>query len=573
MMHTGSNLAPMADTYEMLAAFADELAAHGLRHVCISPGSRSTPLALTFARHPEIEHWVHHDERSSAFFALGIAKTTGTATAVITTSGTAAAELHPAVVEARFGRVPLLALTADRPPSLRGTGANQTIDQVELYGTSAKWFHDAPLAAVTEPARARALAARAWGEAMTAPVGPIHINFPFDEPLMPPLELAGQPAGGRTTTWTAPSQRPDEASLRNLAGVVEAARGMLLVGPLSDPSFATAITDLARASGFPILADPLSGLRSGGHDLDHVIAHYDALARAGFLESNPPEAVIRFGAIPTSKAINTWLAAHPAASYVVVDTTGWPDPGGTARTVLTADPAQTAGELAKLITRPAPAGWIGDWREADALAADALSSPMEAFTELDAVATMLDALPIPATLWVSSSMPIRQVDLLQRRSPGGLRILANRGASGIDGFLSSGIGSAVSQVNPTYLVAGDLSTLHDLTALGWAGRHQTDVTIVVVNNDGGGIFHLLPQAPLPEFEELYGTPHGLDFALAARLFGIGYTLATSRGELAAAVTRPPGGPHLIEVRFERSAGAAAFRAAIERVRNALGGRE
>jgi 2-succinyl-5-enolpyruvyl-6-hydroxy-3-cyclohexene-1-carboxylate synthase len=561
----------MAETYEMMAAFADELAAHGLRHVCISPGSRSTPLALTFARHPDIEHWVHHDERSAAFFALGIAKTTGVATAIITTSGTAAAELLPAVVEARFGRVPLLALTADRPPALRGTGANQTIDQVELYGTSVKWFHDAPLAPVTDPARTRALAARAWGEAMTGPPGPVHVNFPFDEPLMPPAELPGQTDRGRTTTWTAPSQRPDEASLRDLADELGAKRGVLIAGPLSDSSAASAIADLARATGFPILADPLSGLRTGDHDLDHVIAHYDALAQADFLNLNPPEVAVRFGAVPTSKAINTWLATHPAVAYAVVDVTGWPDPGGTAHTVLTAEPAQTAGELAKLITRPAPIGWHDAWRGADAAAGQALAAGSEDFTELDAVATVLEALPSPATLWVSSSMPIRQVDLLLGRSPRRLRLLANRGASGIDGFLSSGIGSAVAGRDPTYLVAGDLSTLHDLTALGWAGRHEVDVTIVVVNNDGGGIFHLLPQAPLPEFEELFGTPHGLDFAIAARLFGLDYTRAADEAALAAAVGVPPRGPHLVEVQFERTAGATAFRAAIERVRNALGG--
>jgi 2-succinyl-5-enolpyruvyl-6-hydroxy-3-cyclohexene-1-carboxylate synthase len=563
----------MGETYEIVAAFADELAAHGLQHVCISPGSRSTPLALTFARHPDLTHWVHHDERSSAFFALGIAKTTGRPAAVITTSGTAAAELLPAVVEARFGRVPLLALTADRPPSLRGTGANQTIDQVELYGTSAKWFHDAPLAAVTEPARARALAARAWGEAMTAPAGPVHINVPFDEPLVPPADRPEYPIGGRTTTWSAPSQHADESSLRDLAELMEAGRGVLVAGPLSDPRSAPAIADLARATGFPILADPLSGLRSGGHDLDYVIAHYDALAQAGFLNHNPPEVAIRFGAVPTSKAVNTWLAAHPDVAYAVVDTTGWPDPGGTARTVLTADPTQTAVELSKLITRPAPAGWQGAWREADTRAADALARGSDGFSELDAIATLLEAIPDGSTLWVASSMPIRQVDLVQPRSPRSLRLLANRGASGIDGFLSSGIGSAIAHPGPTYLVAGDLSALYDLTALGWAGRHQADVTIVVVNNDGGGIFHLLPQALLPEFEELFATPHGLDFAAVARLFGLNYTLAGNRGELASAVTRPPGGPHLIELQFEPGAGAGAFRSAVERVRRALGGRE
>jgi 2-succinyl-5-enolpyruvyl-6-hydroxy-3-cyclohexene-1-carboxylate synthase len=303
-----------------------------------------------------------------------------------------------------------------------------------------------------------------------------------------------------------------------------------------------AIIDLARATGFPILADPLSGLRAGPHDSGQVIAHYDALTQAGFLDESTPEVAVRFGALPTSKALNGWLANHPEVAYAVVDDTGWPDPGGTARTVLRADAAQ------------------------------ALAMAAEGFTELDVIATLLETVPHPATIWVASSMPIRQVDLLLGRSSKQLRLLANRGASGIDGFLSSGIGSAVTGAGATYLVAGDLSALHDLTALGWAGRHQVDVTVVVINNDGGGIFHLLPQAPLPEFEELFGTPHGLDFGTAASLFGLRYTLADDRKDLAAVLAQPPDGPLLVEVRFDRSQGATAYRSAVDRVRNALGAR-
>lgn len=560
----------MAHTYEITTAFADELAAHGLRHVCISPGSRSTPLAVTFARHSSIVHSIHHDERSSAFFALGMAKTTSQPVAIITTSGTAAAELHPAIVEARYGRVPLLALTADRPPDLRGTGANQTIDQVNLYGTSAKWFQDAPLPAVTDPAHARALAARAWAEALAAPAGPVHINLPFDEPLIPDEGQAKTPMDVPTTTWAAPLHAPDEAAIRALAELVEAKRGILIAGPVSDPALVASIIDLARATGFPILADPLSGLRAGSHELGQVIAHYDALTQVGFLDEQSPEVAVRFGAVPTSKALNSWLAGHPEVAYAVIDVTGWPDPGGTADTVLTADPAAVAGNLAKLITQRTEAAWCEVWSGADRTAARALAQAPTGFTELDAIATVIETVPDPATLWVASSMPIRQVDLLQGRSSRRLRLLANRGASGIDGFLSSGIGSATADNDPTYLIAGDLSALHDLTALGWAGRHGVEVTIVIVNNDGGGIFHLLPQAPLPEFEELFGTPHGLDFAAAAELFGLRYTRAADCDDLAALLSQAPTGPHLVEVRFERHAGAAAYRAAIDRVSTALG---
>jgi 2-succinyl-5-enolpyruvyl-6-hydroxy-3-cyclohexene-1-carboxylate synthase len=556
------------ETYEAMAALADELAAHGLRHVCISPGSRSTPLALTFARHPGVHHYVHHDERSAAFFALGIAKTTGRPAAVITTSGTAAAELLPAVVEARFGRVPLLLLTADRPPHLRGTGANQTIDQVNLFGTNVKWFLDAPLAAAGDTPQMRGVAARAWGEAMTAPGGPVHINVPLDEPLTPTGPI-GFGTSDRTTSWAAPAAVPEERSIRELADRAAGREGVLLAGPALEAAAAPALADLAGATGFPVLADPLSGLRRGTHDRSQVIAHYDALIQAGFLDRAAPSVALRFGAAPVSKATGEWLAAHPEVDYAIIDTTGWPDPGGTAGTVLTAEPTLAARELAKLTSAAPAAGWLERWKEADATAAVALAEESDGFSELMAVSTVLNALPDRATLWAASSMPIRQIDLLMPSAGDGLRVLANRGASGIDGFVSSGIGSAVTSGEPTYLLAGDLSLLHDLTALGYAGRHGVDITMVVINNDGGGIFHLLPQTALPEFEELFGTPHGTDFEAAASLFGIPYLRPTSNSELASAVHNPPRGPLLVEVRFERNAGAGTYRDAIKRVEQAI----
>ena len=406
------NLAPMAQTYDVIVAFVDELVAHGLRHVCISPGSRSAPLALTFSRHPSVSHWVHHDERSAAFFALGIAKTTGNPTAVVTTSGTAAAELYPAVVEARFGRVPLMLLTADRPPGLRGSGANQTIDQVNLFGSNVKQFDDAPLAAVANLADTRAMAARAWAQSVTSPAGPVHINFPFDEPLVPGGRFPGFGRPGRTTTWTAPSNAPEEQSVRSLAEMVSGKRGILIAGPLPGPQPAGGLIDLSRATGFPILADPFSSLRAGPHDLSRVVGHYDALTQAGFMESVAPEVAVRFGAAPTSKPVNAWLAAHPKVAYAIVDTTGWRDPGGTAQMVLTADPDTTAGQLAKLVTTPASDAWVGRWLAADQAAAGALAQAPPGFTELEAVATILDAAPNPSTVWVASSMPVRHVDLI-----------------------------------------------------------------------------------------------------------------------------------------------------------------
>jgi 2-succinyl-5-enolpyruvyl-6-hydroxy-3-cyclohexene-1-carboxylate synthase len=556
----------MAETYDVVAALADALVTRGLRHVCISPGSRSTPLALTFARHPRLSHWIHHDERSAAFFALGIGRATGTPAAVITTSGTAAAEPYPAVIEARFGRVPLLLLTADRPPRLRGTGANQTIDQVDLYGRNVKHFSEVPLASDLDVVDVDGFAAAAWEAALTAPAGPAHLNLPFDEPLVPagPTPPFDPPY---PRPWSPPVRRASPDQLDELQHLVEGRRAVLIAGPLTDGSLVDPVVALATAGGLPILADPLSGLRAGSHDRSHVIGYGDALAQAGFLESVAPETAIRFGPLPVSKAITTWLAARPGAEYAVVDTTCWPDPGGRAR-VVQADPAETATALAGRLDAPSDPGWLESWLMADAAAATALR-PNPGFTELGAIETVLRSTPEPATVWIASSMPIRHVDLVLGSVDRRLELFGNRGASGIDGFISSALGSAAVSGKHTVAVAGDLSLLYDLTALAWAGRSGANITIVVVNNDGGGIFSLLPQAPLPEFEELFATPHGLDFADAASWAGVEYTLATGASELAAAVARTGAGPHLVEVQFERAAGAAAYRDAVAGVREAL----
>ena len=560
----------MSDTYQITAALANELAAHGLREVCLSPGGRSTPLAITFARHPDIRHWIHHDERSAAFFALGIAKESGRPVAVVTTSGTAAAELYPAVIEASYGHTGLILLTADRPPELRGTGANQTIDQVNLYGGAVKWFHDAPLPAATTVARTQALAARAWASASMAPPGPAHINLPFAEPLVPTREMPHLGPRDPAASWGATATNPNEESLRELGGALEGKRGLILAGPANDATLPGALTDLARALAWPILADPLSGLRTGSHDLSQVQATGDALARAGYLEQAAPEAVLRFGAVPASKAINSWVSSNPQVTHAVVNTLGAPDPSGTAGLVLAADPAPTATSLAKLITAAAPEGWMASWAKAETAARTALDEMTSTGdSELAVVRSVLDALPSPAKLWVAASMPIRYLDLLQPTSPTNLDVYSNRGASGIDGFISSGLGTAAVAATPVYLLAGDLSLVHDLTALAAASRYGLDVTIIAINNNGGAIFHMLPQASLPEFEEIFAAPHGLDFEKAADLFGVRYDRPESASQLGEMVAQVPDGPRLIEIRTERDTAAAELEKLESRVGAAL----
>ncbi|MGH9051432.1 MAG: 2-succinyl-5-enolpyruvyl-6-hydroxy-3-cyclohexene-1-carboxylic-acid synthase [Acidimicrobiia bacterium] len=562
-------------TYALIVPFVEALAGLGLRHVSITPGSRNTPLSLAFAAHPGIEDWSHHDERSSAFFALGIAKATGTPAAAVCTSGTAAAGFLPAAIEARHARVPLLLLTADRPPELRDVGAPQAIDQIELYGKAVKWAHEVATPEAT-PELLRymvALAGRAWAGALDTPAGPVHLNFPFRDPLVPEVEELPELPRPPRPRYVPGRLQPEERQLAEVGGMLEGRPALLVCGPVEDPQFPVAAASLAGAGGFPTLADPLSGLRAGGHDLSLVLAHGDPLARAGLLERHPPELVVRFGAPPTSKAVNQWLAAHPEIPQLVVDPAGWRDPGATAQLMLRSDPTLAAQGLAKAISTTAPREWTSAWVEADRVAGGVLREAVESAgfpSEPGVVAALAEALPAGAKLCVASSMPIRDVDAFFPTVPRPLRFLANRGANGIDGFVSTGLGVAVSDPAPTYLLAGDLSLLHDLTALGVAGRHQVPVTILVINNDGGGVFNFLPQAGFPDyFERHFGTPHGLGFARAADLFGIDYLLTDDAGVLREALAELPNRPRLIEVRTDRQENVEVHRAAWAAVERAL----
>ena len=560
--------------YAFVAPFVDALASLGLSHVAIAPGSRSSPLALTFAAHPNIEDLVFHDERSAGFFALGLAKTTNRAVAVVTTSGTAAAELLPAAVEAKQGRTPLLLLTADRPPELRSVGAPQSVDQVKLYGDAVKWFHEVGVPEGTPEfiRTAPSLAVRAWADAMDAPMGPVHLNFSFREPLVP----SGDPPPrqqGQMPRYLASVLQPPEAAVAEVADVVAGCRTMIVVGPQADPALAGPITALAKAGGFPVLADGLSQLRAGPHDKSLVLTAGHALAEVGWLADNKPEAVIRIGAVPTSKPVFRWLADNADVPQIIIDQAEWRDPDASAAMMLRSDPAMAATSLTKAITAMAPQGWAPAWRRADDVAAAALASAVGEFafpTEPGVVAALGDAIPDGSTLWAASSMPVRDVDAFMSPRVGALRILSNRGANGIDGFLSSGFGSAVAG-GPTYLLAGDLSVLHDVSALATAARLDIDATVIVVHNDGGGIFEFLPQAGADRetFERIFATPHGLDFVTLATAFGVEAFETSDQDELRELIASPTGHPRLLQLRTDRIENVAVHTAAAEAVRRAL----
>lgn len=548
------------------AALVDALAGLGVRHACITPGSRSTPLAVALADQPGISDWSHHDERSSAFFGLGIARTTRQPVIVVTTSGTAAAELLPAVVEARYGRVPLIALTADRPGHLRDVGAPQTIDQRDLFGgmVAGSWAVDlSPTEPMPHPGP---LAMAMFAAATGPPPGAVHLNIGFDEPLL------GDPGPSVPATGTyaaAAVPEPDTGGIREALGDL---RGILVIGPQDSPEVVEAATTFAAAARWPIVADPLSGLRAGRHERSSVIGHGDLLAAVGWFDRLAPGAIIRIGALPTSKSLWRWME-RLTIPHVFVEPHGWRDPISAATVAVPSDPATTLLALSTQIP-PAPSDWRESWHAADAAAGAAIDATLgdTPFPNEPAVARALaTALPDAATVWLASSMPVRDADSFFGTSPKEIRFLANRGVNGIDGFVSSALGSAVVTDAPTVAVSGDLSLIHDLNALVTAKRLGIPITIVVVNNDGGGIFHFLPQRGHVHFERHFGTPHGVRFVPVAEALDIEAHEVSNTDEFADLLGLHPAGPRLLEVRTDREDNLVVHQRLHEAVRGAVTG--
>lgn len=561
-----------------LRAVVAALIAGGVRDVVICPGSRSTPLALALRVSPELHCWVHLDERAGAFFALGAARASHRPAAILATSGTAVVNLSPAVTEARYGRVPLIVLTADRPPELQDVGAPQTIDQRELYGRHAKWYAELPVPEATPDAEAhaRAVVTRAIAVATASPAGPVQLDFPFREPLLPQGSLVSatvRDAG--TAEHGDPPAKPVEpmgradalgSELQRATEHIErASRGLIVCGPLDEPGFPKTVSRLASVSGFPVVADVLSGVRSGGHDRAHVIAHHDLLLRsARFREQYTPDLVIRFGARPTSRTFDEWLDGLDVLQLLVDDGNGWNR--SRVPTLVVADPVSFARSASEVLGKvPArPSDWLGSWQLAEARAAHAVDGWMATLHEPfeGAVATALsDALPDGTVVLAGNSMPVRDLDTFTPTTPRLHRYLGNRGANGIDGLLSTALGLAAGGPPRVVAVVGDLSFLHDLTALLAARRLDLQVTIVVIDNDGGGIFSFLPQADAPHsgiglpehFEELFGTPHGIELGPVVEALGARHQAVdpgSLRLVLRAAVDQP--GVDVLHLKTERA---------------------
>ncbi len=571
----------------LASVFAEELARGGLRHAVVSPGSRSTPLAVALWRQPEIEVTVILDERSAGFFALGAAQVSGEPVALLCTSGTAAANYHPAVCEADESALPLIVLSADRPPELRGIGAGQTIDQIKLFGSSVRWFCEVGTHAADDDGllHYRSVACRALAAARgeTRP-GPVHLNLPWREPLAPlpvegavtasdPLALEGR-AGRPLTAVTRIDLEPSAFLLDEVAGHIgDAIAGVIIAGRQLDPELREPLAHLARASGFPILAEPTSQLRCGPHDRSRVIATYDQLLRdEHFAKSVVPDLVLRFGETPTSKPLRGWLATSGADQIVVDPYGGWHDPSRRAAALLRADPTELASGWAARLEReprPAPEAWLSAERAAREALEGELSGGAGEIGEPALHAALGRAHRDGDLVYTASSMPIRDQESFLPSTDADALFLCNRGANGIDGLISAGIGAAHASGRPTTIVSGDLGLLHDIGGLAALREISTPVRIVVIDNDGGGIFHFLPQAEAlgdEEFEALLGTPRGVSVAKAAALFDLPHTALESLADLPDALAAGTG---LIEVKTDRTTNVNVHRNLTERVQAAL----
>ena len=600
------------DTYALLGAFVDELARCGMRDACTSPGSRSAPLVLSLTAERRLRCHSHVDERCAGFFALGLAKASALPVAIACTSGTAVAELLPAVVEAHEARVPLIVLSADRPPELREVGAGQTIDQLKIFGGFAKWFFEVGTHEAT-PERLRwirTLACRAWWTSSEGRPGVVHLNFPLREPLVcEQMPVAGEGRADRapflrradarpaarygahagTRVGTEVGARDSASALREAIG--ETRRGVIVAGRHErDTQFGEAAAAASVALGWPLLADPMSGARRG----DAAIAHYDALLRdEGFAREHAPEVVLRVGDLPVSKPLRTWLAGFGDARQIALDPEGaGQDPASVVCESLALEPAGALGGLIGLLATSAQmqrsseganrAGeddrdWLGAWRSADELAAEAILGVLGASgcSEPVVAAELGVLLPSEATLFVASSMPVRDIETFWPVRADPPRVLCNRGANGIDGTVSSAFGAAAASAGPVVLLIGDVALAYDLSALLAARRLDLKLTIVLLNNEGGGIFDFLPVAGAASakdaFTEHIATPPGLDFARAAALYGLEHETVDDVAGLRLALERALAGSDsaLVEVRGERAANVQLHRRVWDAVAGAL----
>lgn len=543
--------------------FVAELFRSGVKDVVISPGSRSTPLALTICEHEHMQEWIAVDERSAAYFALGIAKKTKAPVALLCTSGTAAVNYFPAIAEAKQSRIPLIVLTTDRPHELRDIGAPQAIDQIKLFHDYVKWFHEMALPEASDSMLkyAQNKAARAINEAMIGNKGPVHLNFPFREPLVPDFSIEGfwgeEKEEPRSVVLDGEKQL-SQAQLHKLNEIFkDKKRPVIVCGPELAVEEARAIAALGKAWQIPVLADPLSNVRTGSHHKEAVIEMYDTIFRKRELRQHlQSDCIIRFGAMPVSKMFLFYVQEHEQVEqFIIEENSGYRDPLNSDAQFINANIERFCEQVSAFTLQNLEDAWLTNWRRFNgAVQKEAATLSTEQLTEGLAVKTTLDMLPEEAELFVGNSMAIRDVDSFLQASQKNITVYGNRGTSGIDGVTSSAIGVAAKSEAATTLIIGDLSFYHDMTGLHLAMQNNISLTVILINNNGGGIFSFLPQSKEEKhFDKLYGTPLNIDFKHIVQMYKGAYYLAKSHEELTHALTetRQKQGLCVIEIQTER----------------------
>jgi 2-succinyl-5-enolpyruvyl-6-hydroxy-3-cyclohexene-1-carboxylate synthase len=547
----------------------DALGRSGVRHVCVTPGSRSTPLTIAVHEHPDLTPWLHLDERASAFFALGLAKATRTPVALVCTSGTAAANYLPAIIEAEMSGVPLIVLTADRPATLRASGASQTMDQVHLFGHHVRTYLETPLPepSLAELRRLVAGVSHACQLARTE-AAPVHLNVPFADPLAP-LEKDREAIAALEATCahelfevTTSRATFDPAVVDRLVDrLARAERGLIVLGPETDPDLP--IEAFAAATGFPVLADVASRHRFQPGADGRVCGHFEAFLCSPAFRELAPDLVVRFGGLPTSATLNQALAQWGTETILIQRDLRRRDPEALVNWLIQADPTALLSALPPSWTSRTLPEWRSRFKLAERAARQVLASPAVQATEAQAVREAIALIPAGSAVFLSSSMPIRYAESCASPASEARSVFVSRGVNGIDGIPSTAFGIAAGLQAPTLLVTGDVALIHDLGGLLGARHVRTPFVILALNNDGGGIFSHLPISQFPHvFEPYFGTPHGLGFEEAAAMFGLGYARAADRGEMAIALQQALSEPRvtLIEVPTRRDEEAAHYQA-------------
>ena len=542
-----------ATTATFCATLVDEWLHCGVRHAVVSPGSRSTPIALEIANRQEIEMHIFHDERSAAFAALGIAKASGVPAILVCSSGTAAVEFHPAVVEAHHSETPILICTADRPAELQGVGAPQTIDQQNLYGVAIRKFVNAEVANDSESHTWRHIARDLFATSLGDVQGPVHLNLRFREPLMG-FATNLPPRDANDAVITKKVALPSSRSLRKLNKALESENGLIIAGP--ENYRVESILRLAETLGWPIIADPRSGTRVPNK---LVVAGADAILRdEDFSKRLRPDVVLRFGTLPASKVVNSWLSGSGANQVVITTTPSLTDPDRQCSLHIVSDIDELCAGLvsvhSKEFVRKRSLSWLDKWVAAEDSAQKAINAALAdepGLTEPGVARAIYALVPEASHLVVSSSMPIRDVEWFGAPR-NGLRVHANRGANGIDGVVSTAVGVALATRQPTTLLIGDIALLHDVNGLINLASRKIDLRIVVIDNNGGGIFSFLPQAQTldeAKFEKIFGTPHDANIKMLAQAHQINTHELTNISDLAEVLSQR--GPWLARVVTDR----------------------